>query len=349
MTSTRAGLSKAVISAAATALLALPAVSPAATKVPPSRARVSTGPATHILGTSVLLTAIVRPNGTETSYYFVYGPTTAYGSQTPTVSAGHGETKVPVGQPVTGLQPGVTYHFRVLGVTNPPASTPLAIKALEGRDHIFTTKGVGLAFTVPKTSQDVFGTPFILSGVLTGLASANHRIALQASPYPFLEAFTNIGVPGVTNGSGRFSFRVANLSSATQLRLVTLDPLPVYSPVMTVNVQVHVVLHVRSSGQPGLVRLYGTVAPAIKGAKVYFQVQKAVRPGRSEVSIRYVTQFSTVARKGPGNTSRFSTVATIKRGGRYRAYVIMPKGPLASGPSQTSYVLHASPNAGKHK
>ena len=109
------------------------------------------------------------------------------------------------------------------------------------------------------------------------------------------------------------------------------------------------VLHVRSSGHSGLVRLYGSIAPAVNGARVFFQVQKQVRPGKSEVSIRYVSQFFTIARKGPGNTSRFSMVAAIKRGGRYRAYVVLPKGALASGPSQTSIVLRATPGAAKGK
>jgi hypothetical protein len=272
---------------------------------------------------------VVYPNGQEgVSYYFVYGPTTAYGSQTApaTLPAGSAaNTKIKVGLPIAGLQPGVTYHYKA--VLTFPGSAP-------GRDHQFKTKGVGLAFAVPRTAQATYGTPFLLSGSLIGLGSANHRIALQASPFPYLEAFSSIGVPGVTNAAGRFAFRVGNLLTNTQFRLNTLDPLPVFSRVITVSVAVRVTLHVRTSSS-GLVRLYGTITPAVHGAKVLLQVQKAVRPGKSEATTRYVSQFSTVPKKAHGNAMRFSTIVSIRHGGRYRAYVRLPTGPLASGTSNT--------------
>jgi hypothetical protein len=336
MRSRNIGRPKAVISlVVALAALALPATASAVAKIP--KPTVNTGVATHVLGTSALLTAQINPRSQETSYYFRYGPTIAYGSQTPTLPVGNGAVQVRVGQPIGPLQAGTTYHFRVVAV-----STTTGAVLNEGRDRAFVTKGVTLAFSVSRTMQATYGSPFILSGGLTGLGAANHKVTLQASPYPFLEPFTPIGLPGTTNGAGSFSFRVANLAAATQFRLATLDALPIYSPVITVTVRVRVVLHVRSSGQPGLVRLYGTITPAAVGARVAFQVQKAVRPGASEVTTRYVTQFSTIAKKGPSNSSRFSMVTTIRHGGRYRAYVKMPKGPLASGPSLASIVLRAA-------
>src|SRR5947199_5673596 len=56
--------------------------------------KVSTGGATHILLTSALLTGSVNPGGVETSYYFRYGATPAYGLQTAPASAGPGTTVV---------------------------------------------------------------------------------------------------------------------------------------------------------------------------------------------------------------------------------------------------------------
>jgi len=341
MTGTRLGLKRAPIAVIAAAALAVPAVALAAR---PPEPRINTGAATHVLATSALLTATIVPKGIETSYYFVYGPTTAFGFQTPTVNVGKGESKVRVGAPITGLLPGTLYHFKVVGVTTPPSAVPAA------REHTFKTKGKAgvLAFALERSANDLFGFPFVLSGALTGPGSTNHRIALQASPYPFLESFTQIGLPGATNSAGRFSFRVGNLSATTQFRVVTLDPLPLYSGVMTVSLQPNVALHVRSSGQAGLVRLYGTITPAVHGGRVLFQVQKTVRPGRSGVSSKWVTQFSTATHKGTGNTSRFSIVEKLKHGGRYRALVELPKGPLASAPSRTSIVLRAAPR-GKGK
>jgi hypothetical protein len=339
MRSSKIGLLRGAVSlAVATGALALPVASHATSA---ARPHISTGGATHVLGTSALLTAVINPNNVATSYYFQYGPTAAYGLQTPTVSAGSGALKLKVGQAVSGLQAGTAYHYRVVAVTSPPALPPAP-----GRDRVFVTKGTKLAFSVPRIVRDTFGSPLVLSGTLTGLGSQNHKVALQASPYPFLEPFASIGIPGVTNGVGAFSFRVANLATATQLRLVTLDALPVYSPVINVQVRVHVTLHVHASGQLGLVRLYGTITPSVIGAHVLFQVQKAVRPGKSEVSSKYVGQFNTVSKKGSAGSSRFSLIASIRHSGRYRAYVLVPKGPLASGPSQVTFVLHAGKGKG---
>ena len=306
------------------------------------KTRAVTGAALHVLATSAQLTAVVYPNGSLTTYYFQWGPTPAYGSQTPTLSVGNGTTKVKVGQSVTGLRPTETYHFRVVAVN-------AAGEVAQGRDRAFVAiKATPLKFTVVKTIQALVGSPFILSGTLTGSGNGNHAIALQASPYPFLEPFTNIGVPGATNAAGSFSFRVANLSSNTQFRVITLDPRPIYSPVVTALAGVHVTLRVRPSGQPGLVRLYGTVTPAAVGAKVFFQLHKTVRPqGKSEATSKFVSVFKTTVKKATRTYSRFSLVVSVRRGGRYRAFVNPPPGPHSSGYSPT-VVLHARP-AKKHK
>jgi hypothetical protein len=327
--------------------LALPAGSPAASEpAPPPAPHASTTTAAYVLATSAMLTAVINPEGLETSYYFQYGPTTAYGSQTPTVSVGAGVAEVKVGKPVSKLQTGVTYHYRVVAVTSKGV-------VVLGLDRSFTTKTQPLRFEVEQVPPVPFGTPFILSGTLTGFGNANHQVALQASPYPYLEAFTEIGVPAVTNAAGRFAFRVANLASSTQFRVGTLDQRPLYSPVVTVHAAVKVTLHVHSSGQPGLVRLYGTVTPAEVGAQVSFQLRKAVRPKPSEatteqpeVTTRFVSQFATVVKKAGRTFSRFSTVVSVRLGGRYRAFVKVRPGALASGYSQT-VVLHAAPTTVK--
>jgi len=183
---------------------------------------------------------------------------------------------------------------------------------------------------------------------LSGFNAAHHGVVLQASPFPYLEAFTNIGLPGATNAAGRFAFRVANLTKSTEFRIATLDPRPVYSPITTVHAAVRVTLRVRSSGRPGLVRLYGTVTPAVSAGTVDLQVQKVVRSKagaeEGEVTRRWVSQFRTVVKKGNASFSRFSLVVTVRRGGRYRAQVrLRPGGPLVSNFSAQTVVLHAAP------
>lgn len=58
----------------------------------------------------------VNPNGAETTYFFEFGITEAYGQSFPSTEAGigSGATPVSVSQLVTGLPPGVPYHYRLV-------------------------------------------------------------------------------------------------------------------------------------------------------------------------------------------------------------------------------------------
>jgi hypothetical protein len=306
---------------------------------------VSTGRAHHILPTSAQLTAVVTPNGVETSYCFQWGLTSAYGAQTPTAPAGAGTAKLQVGQAIGGLQPGATYHFRAIAIYG-------AGLTVLGRDRTFVAKGNALKFEIPKIPQVTVGTPFTLGGTLAGLGGANHAVVLQATPYPYTEAFTTIAAPGLTNSAGRFSFRVANLATSTAFRVITLDPRPVYSPMVTVHAAVNVVLRVRSTGHIGRVRVYGTVTPATVGSPILLQLRKAKRPssrpGASEATTRFATQFAGVVKKGGHSFSRFSMVVDVRHTGRYRVYVKLPTGALVSGASST-VILHAAPGSTRKK
>jgi hypothetical protein len=317
----------------ALASLAAPIASPARTRVRLPHA--TTGPAQHVLGNTALLTGAVNPNGRETSWYFQYGLTTAYTSQTPTQTIGPSSTtNQRVGQALSGLQSGSVYHYRLVASN--------AVGTSLGKDRTFGARGHKLKFVVPKAQTVVYGATAIFSGNLTGFGSPNHRIALQASPFPFLESFTNIGVPGASDALGRFAFRLAHLTASTELRVITLDPLPLFSPITRLNVAVKVDFHVRSSGHNGLVRMYGTVTPAVKGASVFFQVEQAVRPGiNSEATTRFVSRYITAVKHGGRTFSRFSMVAKIKKTGRYRAYVKVRPGPLVAGISARTFYLRA--------
>jgi hypothetical protein len=288
----------------------------------------TTGGASDVSYSSASLTGTVTPRGTETSYYFQYGLTTAYGAQTPTVAAGSGTVGVKVSQPIAGLQLGVVYHYRLVAVS---AVTGTAV----GQDRTFTTKQVPLKFVINETATpDVFGSPFTVTGTLTGTGAANHQVILQANPFPYLGAFTNVGTPESTNAQGGFSFRVPGISQTTELRVSTLDALPTYSQVATEHVAVLVTLRARATKSRGLVRLEGTVAPSEVGAPVTFQ---RMRPSRGPAGAG-----STVVKRGTASVSRFSAVVSIRRGGSYRALVKVSNGRQVSGSSRTVF-LHAPP------
>jgi hypothetical protein len=102
---------------AAIAVLALPAAAQAAV-VP----KVNTNGAREVSYGSAVLTGSVNPNGSNTSYYFQYGLTKAYGSQTAIADAGAGTKAVPVRLPISGLQPLTVYHYRLVAVNGAGAS-----------------------------------------------------------------------------------------------------------------------------------------------------------------------------------------------------------------------------------
>ena len=319
---------------------AVPAAAAAATSPPPPAPKVSasTGAATHILGTSALLTGSIDPHGLRVSYYFRWGPTTALAFQTPVAVDTKPETRVHVGQPISGLQPGATYHYKLV-VVGPEGAR------FEEHERVLVTRATPQSFVVPRSVQATYGQSFLLSGMLLGTGNAAQSIVLQASAFPYLESFTTIGPPATTTSTGAFSFRVGNLRTSTQLRLMEGGLLPFFSPIINAFVAPKITFHVRSSSQPGLVRLYGTITPAVRGVRVLIQVQKAVRPqGRSEVTERWATQFVTQVKKGIGNSSRFSVIVKIRRKGRYRAYVQLPRGGrLAPGAAPNTFVLRAAP------
>jgi Ca2+-binding RTX toxin-like protein len=97
---------------------------------PPSA---TTEAASAIVATGATLNALVNPEGSPTTYQFEYGPTNAYGSTAPVLpkEAGTGMVPLAIGEVLSGLQPSITYHYRVVarsagGTTN-------------GLDRTFTT------------------------------------------------------------------------------------------------------------------------------------------------------------------------------------------------------------------
>ena len=95
---------------------------------PPS---VSTGSASSISQTSATLKGTVYPHGAATTYYFQYGLTDSYGSESDSGDVSSGTYSVRVVKSITGLTANATYHYRLIA-TNAGGTTP-------GDDWAFTT------------------------------------------------------------------------------------------------------------------------------------------------------------------------------------------------------------------
>jgi hypothetical protein len=105
---------------------------------------VSTSPADQITTTSARMNGTVNPNGADTTVYFQYGLTTAYGNNTGTADAGSGTAAVSVQGSLTGLTPNTTYHYQLVAYNS--AGTRY------GGDVQFTTLTVSCSYSLSPTS-----------------------------------------------------------------------------------------------------------------------------------------------------------------------------------------------------
>ncbi len=68
--------------------------------------------------TTATLVGGVYPNGLDTTYYWQYGTSNAYGQQTTPQDVGSGTAPVTAQASLTGLMPGVTYHYRLVATNS---------------------------------------------------------------------------------------------------------------------------------------------------------------------------------------------------------------------------------------
>ena len=86
---------------------------------------VTTGTASNLLTTTATLNGTVDPNGSDTTYYFEYGTTMAYGKRTPTEDAGSSTTATQVSAQVGGLKADTAYLFRLVASNGSGTATGL--------------------------------------------------------------------------------------------------------------------------------------------------------------------------------------------------------------------------------
>jgi NHL repeat len=96
--------------------------------------------ASAVSATGATLEAELNPHGVAGGYHFEYGPTTAYDTATPVGSLGAGSTDVRRTALLQDLEPGVTYHYRVVAENS--------LGTVLGQDHTFTTQLIA-GFSLP--------------------------------------------------------------------------------------------------------------------------------------------------------------------------------------------------------
>jgi streptogramin lyase len=137
---------------------------------------VETGAATSITTTGAVLTGTVDPNASSTTYRLEYGTTTAYGTSTPVTSAGAGDAPVPVSAQLSNLDPGVTYHYRLVATS--PVGTSF------GADRTFTAVAPPPPEPPPPSPQPgpVGGPPRLTAGPITRIRPTSATINATLNP-----------------------------------------------------------------------------------------------------------------------------------------------------------------------
>ncbi len=144
--------------------------------------------ASTITTTSAILNGTVNPNGYPTGAWFHWGATTNYGNLTSMINLGSGTTALPLSEPLAGLTPGFTYHFRVA------ASNDYGLAY--GSDQNFTTESLEAQFTYTITNDTV---------TITGYTGAGGAVTIPS---------TLNGLP-VTSIGDRAFYQCTNLTSVT--------------------------------------------------------------------------------------------------------------------------------------
>ena len=211
---------------------ATPASAPALT-----RPVVKTGAASAVTYQSANLTGAINPGGQTTTYFFQYGTTTKYGSQSPLVSTTENRT-IAAKATAGGLVPETAYHFRLVAIN--------ALGATFGGDATFTTTAIPLSLDVSALPNPVaLGSPMSVVGTLTGSGAVGSAVVLQQNPFPFTLGFRILGSPGLVAADGGFEFEGIVPSVTTQYRVVSVGPgQPVVSATLTEFVHLAVTMTV---------------------------------------------------------------------------------------------------------
>ena len=292
----------------------------------PVRPVVKTAAATAVTYQSARLNGTVNPSGQLTTYFFQYGVSTKYGSQSLPGSLAAGTGAVSVPSPIAGLSPLTKYHFRLVAVN----ATGTAL----GADTAFTTTAIPLSLAIAALPNPVvFGAPLAVVGSLSGTGAGNREVILQANPFPFTGGFQNVGNPALTLPNGVFTFPVTALAVTTQFRVVSVGAgQPIVSPTVTEPVGLSVTMHVRTRrihAGSYTMRFSGLVAPAEDGARV--SVQRLVGNQWRLVS-------ATSARTAGTGSSPYVITLRRRHGGFFRVFVSPVEGGHVANFSQPMLV-----------
>ena len=223
-------------------------------------------------------------------------------------SAGGGSSSTTASAAVGGLKPHTTYHYRAVA-TNAAGVT-------RGGDRTFTTSRTPTSVAVTlSTTRPAWGGGLTITGTVAGQGSI--PVALERQDFPFATGFYQ-AAQVTASSSGKFTINVAQMFSASRMRVVTRTPIPVTSAVSQVEVSVKAGLRAkRVSGRR--VRLTGSVWPGVPHGRI--SLQRQTKTG-GWLLVKHVTPHAL-----SGNRSSYQvTVTRHSRALSYRVVVVAHNG-----------------------
>jgi hypothetical protein len=168
-----------------------------------------TGAATDVYETSAVINGTINPAGQQTTYHFEYGLTSAYGSRVPaTIEAVAGNGRAPriFSRTLTGLQPGTTYHYRLVAEN--------ATGISDGGDRTFTTLTPG---AIPARAYEQVTPVEKLGGTID--PNVGFQAAADGSSFAYM-----VRSPGEAEGSPLFTRFLSRRGSTDWESGIPIDP-----------------------------------------------------------------------------------------------------------------------------
>jgi len=192
---------------------------------------VTTGAASGVSSNAATLAGTVDPNGHASSWFFQYGTTTSYGTQTPTRSSSSRSGARNVTEAIASLQPGTTYHFRLVASNS--------VGTHFGNDATFTTAGPPVTLAT-STAAVVLGRSAVLSGkVSSGKSDESVVVFSQRYASGSFAAVATV----LTDSGGVWTLRVRPRIATTYKAVWSGNTSP------TVTIGVHPAVSLRALGK----------------------------------------------------------------------------------------------------
>ncbi len=305
------GLGALVLSAAALGL-AMPSSALAA------KPTVTTGGVSGVSFQGARLNGRVDANKEATTYWYVYGTTIAFGSETAPADAGGGNRAILRPADIAGLAPVTRYYYRIVAKNN--SGTVLGKR----RSFVTRRQPLGVSLVAGPNPVKASSSATTLSGTLTGTNNVGRKVVLQASAWPFTAGFGAVSNEQVTNATGGFSFPILQNPFNTQYRVLMPERPGIVSPIVTVGVKPYVSSKVskRRVERGKKIRFSGSVKPNAADQQVAFQ---------KKTNGQWVTVGGTVTR----SNGKFARSIKIRRGGSYRVWTGSVSGQYASNNGRT--------------